>query len=254
MDDFLATIYDELASELSIAYTYIEQALYEVQYIIAWLGSFAGVVWGILSKLGSWLWRVLKDILTGNFADLWKCLKRIFDRVRQLIAWYQKHILKPLHDMQQAVYRIYNLYFRPIIKILETLRTMVRYLSIFDRKLAALLDAKLVWLEGKVMYPISQALARINSISSTMRAMLTPLGMLDRVLLLESLRRDASKVWQVLTNPMAVAATAVAPVTHRTQTDILNDWHDFTATNSGPYADAAQALTTRFNELISGVD
>ena len=155
-----------------------------------------------------------------------------------VVHWIQKYILKPLDAYRKMIYQIYNQWFRPVIKFLETLQMMVRYLAIFDRKLAALIDAKLAQLETWVMTPISNALKRINSISSYIRAILTPLGMIDRVLLIESLRRDASILWETITNPRARIFDTVPPAPPRTNSDRTNDFADFVAGQGGTYADS----------------
>lgn len=209
---------------------------------------------GLFSAIFGFFKRALDALRSLNFSTIWQFLQKIYSRFHRLIQWWQKHIMKPLDDYRQAIYRIYNLYFRPIIQVIETLRTMVRFLALFDRKLAALIDSKLAWLENLVMTPISAALKRINGISSTLRAMLTPLGMLDRVLLLESLRRDASMVWDVLTNPLAIVhdTTGAPPV--RTQTDRVNDFADFVAGRGGTYQDSTDSLTLSFKNLLAGVE
>jgi hypothetical protein len=188
-----------------------------------------------------------------KWRELWALLKEWYDQLRKWIAWYQKHVLKPLSDLRASIMRLYNTFFRPVIAILESLRTMLRFLSIFDRKLAALLDAKLVWLEGIVMTPITAMMKRINSMSSTMRAMLTPLGMLDRVLLLESMRRDASLIWEVLTNPRAAISTLKPPPAPYMYSDLKTDVHTWATSNTGPVADYAQQAQTAGREVSQGV-
>ena len=178
---FLGSLSDSYSSALS----WIENSLSSLG---VWDSAQHKSIWETLKAGVKSVLKALNLLAHFKWRELWALLKEWYDQLRKWIAWYQKHVLKPLSDLRASIMRLYNTFFRPVIAILESLRTMLRFLSIFDRKLAALLDAKLVWLEGIVMTPITAMMKRINSMSSTMRAMLTPLGMLDRVLLLESMR------------------------------------------------------------------
>jgi len=244
---FLGSLSDTFSSALS----WIKNALGGLG---SWVLDHLKSVWGILKGGVLAVLKALKTLSHLNWRELWQHIKKGYDHLRQWIAWYQKHVLKPISDLRKSVMQLYDTYFRPVIAFLESLRTFVRFLSIFDRKLAALLDSKLSALESLVMTPITAMLKRLNSFSSTLRAMLTPLGMLDRVLLLESMRRDASLIWQVLTNPLAAIQAATAPAMPRTQTDRVNDFADFVAGRGGTYADSTDKLTLSFKNLLRGVE
>jgi hypothetical protein len=247
LSGFLGSLSDTFSSALS----WIKNSLLGLGN---WALDHLKSVWGVLKGGVLSVLKALKTLSHLNWRELWQLIKKGYDHLRQWIAWWQKHILKPLSDMRASIMRLYNTFFRPVIAILESLRTMVRFLSIFDRKLAALLDSKLSALESLVMTPITAMLKRLNGLSSYLRAILTPLGMLDRVLLLESMRRDASLIWQVLTNPLAAIHAATAPATPRTQTDRVNDFADFVAGRGGTYADSTDKLTLSFKNLLGGVE
>lgn len=250
-----------------VLWVFIQQLWAYAQELWAWIGgilTFLKNFWGyflqFLTWVGNFAYNALRFIYRGfqallhlKFSTIWNAIKRGYNRLLSWVHWYQQHVMKPLDDLRKQIYKLYNTFFRPIIQLLETFRTMVRFLSIFDKKLAALLDSKLSWLESKVMWPINQMLKRVNSISSTMRAMLTPLGMLDRVLMLESMRRDVRLIWQVLHNPLGRPQSFMVPPTPRTQTDRNNDFADFVAGRGGVYTDSTDQLTLLFKNLLGGV-
>jgi hypothetical protein len=244
--NFLGSLSDAFSSALS----WIKNALGGLG---SWVLNHLKSVWGILKGGVLAVLKALKTLSTLKWSELWHLLKAAYDHFRQWVAWFNKYVMKPLDQMRQQIYRIYNMYFRPIIQILESLRTMVRFLALFDKKLAALIDSKLLWLEGLVMAPITAALKRINGLSSTLRAMLTPLGMLDRVLLLESMRRDASLIWGVLTNPRGAIYQTTAPNAPYMYSDLKTDVHTWATSNTGPVADYVQQAQTAAREIPQGV-
>ncbi len=243
---FLGSLSDTFSSALS----WIKNAL---GGLASWALDHLKSVWGILKGGVLAVLKALKTLSHLNWRELWQYIKKTYEHFRKWVQWYQDHVLKPISDLRRSVMQLYDTYFRPVISFLESLRTFVRFLSIFDRKLAALLDSKLTWLENIVMTPITAMLKRINSISSTMRAMITPLGMLDRVLLLESMRRDASLIWEVLTNPRAAISTVKAPPAPYTYSDLHSDVQLYAQTGNGPIADYVQAAQAAGKEVLQGV-
>ena len=243
---FLGSLSDTFSSALS----WIKNSLLGLGN---WALNHLKSVWGVLKGGVLAVLKALRTLSHLNWRELWQLIKKGYDHLRQWIAWWQKHILKPLSDMRASIMRLYNTYFRPVIAILESLRTMVRFLAIFDRKLAALLDSKLSALESLVMTPITAMLKRLNGLSSYLRAILTPLGMLDRVLLLESMRRDASLIWEVLTNPQAAIHQVAGPAAPYMYSDLSADVHIWATSNTGPVADYAQQAQAAGKEVLQGV-
>lgn len=196
----------------------------------------------LIGKLLSAAWGYFKRALGAlgrlHFADIWNFIKRIFDRVHRLIDWYNKHVIQPWERLRAQLIALYNKYLGPIVKMLDTVRAAVRILAVFDRKLAAKIDSALWNLESKLYAPLYAALTRINAITSTMRAMITPLGLLDRSLLVQSIERDWKSIWRVLLNngklPTVVIPGTAAPAVWR---QITIDWQQYRASGTGPFAD-----------------
>jgi len=224
-----------------------------MQWVLTAMVEAINTTWEVLCQLGDWITagaRVIKNALGRafgafahlNFSSIWRAVKRAYDRFRRALAWYQKHVQAPLDRLRRTIWDLYNRFFRPIIRVIDSFRVFIRMIAIFDRRLAAKLDGALFRLEAKIMYPITALLKRVNELSSYTRAIITSLGLLDRVLLLESLRRDALLVWEVLTNPRG---RIYGPIVHpepRTQSRRVNDSREFLAAQTGYYRLAADRL------------
>lgn len=211
------------------------------------LSSIFGALWGGLKKVGDALRRL-------HFADIWNAIKRGLDRFHRALLWYNEHIIKPWERMRQQLIALYNKYLGPIIKLLDTVRTAVRIIAIFNRKLAAAIDQALWKVESALYAPLYAALRRINSITSTLRAMVTPLGLLDRALLVQSIERDWKSIWRVLLNngklPRGPVKTSDPHVLLQ-QMDI--DFKQFVQTGTGRFADANTQLERVWNDTLQQV-
>lgn len=234
---------------------YIDQSIAGVwSYISTVYFSALGwvnAVWDFLKGVLGTIWKGLRLLARLRFAEIWQAIKRVIDRVYRALVWYQKHVLAPLDRMRRQIWAIYNQFFRPLIRFLDSLRVFVRMIALFNRKLAAALDRRLFTLEAKLMAPITAALRRINSLSSYTRALITAKGLLDRTLLLESMRRDALLVWEVLTNPRARLFEPVAKPAPYDASHEAADFVDFCVSDSGPYVAAADEAQATVREVLA---
>ena len=194
----------------------------QVNWIVTVMFDVVNRLGDALHALGAWIKtgaRLIKHALSRAFnallhlkpSAIWHALKRIKKRIDDARAWWRDHVQAPLDRIRAQIRQLYNTFFRPIINIIESMRKVVRILAIFNRRLAARLDQRLAWLESKVMWPITTMLHRLNEISSYVRALFTASGLLDRLVVIESIRRDALLVWEVLTNPRAVIFAPAKP-------------------------------------------
>ena len=192
-----------------------------------------GVVW-VARKF----WDGLKALRHLNFSRIWAALKRGYNRFLHAYDWWRRHVLGPLDQMRRQIWQIYRTFFKPVIMLLDTFRPIIRMIGLFNRKLAAKLDHRLIALEGKILWPITATLHRLNEISSYFTALITVTGRLSRPLLLESMRRDALLVWEVLTNPRAVLYSPPEPAQpHHTYLQLKDEMHEYCETGTGPVAD-----------------
>jgi hypothetical protein len=211
--------------------------------------SLAGdaIVW-----VGQHLWRGIKALRKINFKHLWHKLKRAWTRFQKALEWYRKHVQEPIDRMRRQVWAIYRALFKPVIMFLDTFRPIIRVIGLFDRKLAAKLDHRLMALEGKLLWPITAILHRLNAFSSYFTALITTAGKLARPLLLESMRRDALLVWEVLTNPRALLYSPPERVGPPSLPSVEHDFREYLEQATGPYtmheAEARDALRQGFEE------
>jgi hypothetical protein len=195
--DFVKSLYGDFLRILSWLW---QEMVKFVRYVNYWFGQ----VFGWLRWVARHLWRGIKALRKINFKHLWHKLKHAWTIYQKALEWWRKHVQEPIDRMRRQVWAIYRAFFKPVIMLLDTFRPIIRMIGLFNRKLAAKLDHRLIALEGKILWPITATLHRLNEISSYFTALITVTGRLSRPLLLESMRRDALLVWEVLTNPRAV--------------------------------------------------
>jgi len=218
-----------------------------------WAVEFGGWILGAIRTVAGGIVRAVNALLHVKPSQIWHALKRLKERYDKFRDWYKRNVTDPIDRMKRQIMDIYDTFFKPIIRFLDSLRVFTRFIALFNRKLAAKLDARLFALEAKILWPITYSLRRLNSISSYMRAVFTALGMLDRTLLLESLRRDASLVWEVLTNPRGAIHTTRQPFASYTYSDLHNDMQVYAKTHGGPIADYIDEAHRSVREDLLGV-
>jgi hypothetical protein len=236
---------------------WLERALY---YITTQIVAILQYMWQVIVFMAKfardvslWLLRGLKALGHLNFSKIWTAIKRGWDRFRRALEWYNRTIMEPFDKLRRQIWDIYRRYFRPLLLFLDQFRVITRVLAIFNRNLAAKLDARLYGLERKLMWPITEALKRINAHTSYIRALITASGYLDRILVLETLRRDALLVWEVLTNPLGRIYAKVNPPPKPTRPDIKRDFLVFLETGGGPAAAHYEENRQRFLDTLQGL-
>lgn len=221
--------------------------------VINWVLSHLKDVWGVVKNAFQGVLKFLKLLVQFKWRELWQLLKSAYDHLRRWINLIQRYVFGPIERMRRQIMQVYDTFFRPVLRVIENLRQIVRMIGIFDKQLAAKLDGALLSLEGKLMAPITSALKRLNQISSEIRATVTALGFLDRGMLVESLRRDASIIWSVLTNPKGRIYGAVKPAQPYSYSDFQADAHAYFTTGSGAVADYIAEAQTNAREVQQGV-
>jgi hypothetical protein len=204
---------------------------------------FRGARW-----LGDHLWRGIKALRHLNFRKIWDKIHAGYERFNKALDWWKRHVQEPMDRMRRQIWGIYDTFFKPIVNFIDSLRTMIRPLALFNRKLAAKLDHRLMALEGKIMWPITTALHRINEISSYFTALITTAGRLARPVLLESIRRDALLVWEVLTNPRGALFEKLERPGTPSIESVQRDFREYLEHGTGPYAMYEAAARDAFRQ------
>ena len=253
MWDWTGFIWNWLDEAWSALYEVFVWLALNLERFILWTIEVFKNAFGWIATGFRWVIRHLEALRHLNFRSIWDAIKRGYDRLRRALDWYMRNVQGPLDKMRQRILEIYRRFFQPIIRFLDSLRVFTRFIALFNRKLAAQLDARLWSLESKILWPITTAIRRINSISSQIRAYFTALGFLDRVLLLESMRRDALLVWEVLTNPRARLFEPGPPLGSYTYSDLHADVEVYARTRGGPIADYIEEAHRNVREDLMGV-
>ena len=253
MWDWLGFAWNWMQGLFSVIWEWFVWLYQNVARFVDWTISVFTNAFGWIATGFRWVFRHLKAILHLKPSDIWHALKEAYKRLKDLKDWYQRTVQEPIDRMRRNIMGIYNTFFKPIIRFLDSLRVFTRFIALFNRKLAAKLDARLWSLESKILWPITTALRRLNSISSQIRAYFTALGFLDRVLLLESMRRDALLVWEVLTNPRARLFEPTKALGSYTYADLHSDVQLYRDTRGGPIADYIEEAHRSVREDLLGV-
>jgi hypothetical protein len=209
------------------------------------LGELANWAWAALQKLGSWIaafpgaiLKALKWLSNLKLSDVWQWLKTGFGYLQKLIGYYKKYILGPMEQERQQLQALYNTYLRPIVGIIDGFRKLTNIIAIFNKKLAAKIDQRLMALEAWILAPFLHVLERVNQLSSWARAIVTELGYFDRETELESMRRDVVLIWQVLTNPLQRNLTQAGTGSQPGTGQVVQNLTDFLDSGTGPYVDS----------------
>lgn len=265
MLDWLYSTVAALWNMVQWLYVYISQLaqfIWNNLVVLAnWVGQFAQWALDVFKLVGQAIvsaartvWKGLSALGHLDFRKIWTAMKRGYERFRRALHWYMRHIQEPLDKMRARIMDVYRRFFKPIVRFLESLRVFTRLLAIFNRKLAARLDARLWDLESKVMWPITAALKRLNSLSSYQRAWITRLGLLDRTLLLASLRRDALLVWEVLTNPRARIFAPSPPLRRPLLKETVHDFRLWAEHDAGPFVERERRWVEQFEALSAELE
>ena len=243
MDSWL----DWIVREIYYLEGYVKWLIAQMYWVLSQLSGALNYVWVALQAFAGWVkagallikdgfLRAIRALGHLKFSDIWKALKRIKKRFDDFRDWWQRNIQGPIDRIRNQIWQIYRTFFKPILQILDTFRSMIRVVALFNRKLAAKLDHRLMVLEGKILWPITTALHRINDISSYVTALITTAGRLERTLMLESIRRDALLVWEVLTNPRRAIYSPPEPARRRTIEAAGRDFREYLEHGTGPHA------------------
>lgn len=221
-----------------------------IVYVAQWAVSWVAWLLDVFKKLFRGLKGFFSAVAHLRFLEIWRAIKRAYDRIVRLLVWYQNHVQAPIDRMRRQIMDLYNRIFKPILIAIDRVRVTLRIVALFNRRLSALLDRKLWGLESKLLYPITALLKRVNSLSAYTRALVTARGYLDRVLLVESIRRDAGIVWDTLTNPRGLIIDRGAPIPGLPFTESNEAVKQWLRNGTGPLAGELDELKQAYRDYL----
>jgi hypothetical protein len=218
------------------------------------------------------------DVLTRFGCRIVRALGRMLNALAAAWQWFQAHVLakiqklanklsrlidkvlKPYLDfmrkIREAIMRIYNTFFRPIIQLIESLRRVLAILKLFHIKWADRLDRRLARLEGRIMAPIYDLLRHTSIAGSWLNLLLTLKYTLQRPIFVRTLWAYQGDVvrtfWDAQSMfPPAVSGPPTPPApAPPTSQEIAQEWMDYLTTGGGPLATSIDAGMAQLNGML----
>ena len=207
----------------------------------SWLGGiFRGLlhVFDPLKAIAHWkIW-----------AEIWKAYLK-FKKWRD---WYRDHVGKQIRAFQKLQRQIYDTFFVPFLKIIDTIRRISQVVGLFNRRLADRLNVMFLRVESWLLQPMNAMIKNINAQASVLQAILTPLGYFDRATLLNTLWRDIGKLRELLRNPLGGSVKDPGNVQRVATAQQVSNVTDYLKGASSPVQSAVEdALTALQRDLTA---
>lgn len=143
----------------------------------------------VASSLG-----VVRRFIQKVFSKLYDMLAKLVTKIARILDKIFGPIIDFLDKVKFHLKKIYDKVIKPIIDTIEFVRSVLKLLSLFHIDWAKKLDTKLQQLEEYVLAPYELIVAKLNEVSNWINRIVTLNGLLQKVLLLQSLLRDAGAV------------------------------------------------------------
>lgn len=202
--------------------------------------------WKVLSEGFHWLTHL-------NLTEIWKSFESLGKYFKQAYAFLKKYLFDPIEAYRKQILAIYNHYFKPILRVMETVRHILDIVLVFNKKLAAKLDAIFFQLERDLLIPITAILKRVNSLSSFALAILTETGRFDATIFVETLQKqikDCRRAFAGLPWQTPVSDPPPAPPTARQTAD---DYTEYLNARTGRFADYATEANRAYDQQITSM-
>ncbi len=176
--------------------------------LLTTLGAFAGEIQalrGALDQLGSFLrdlfgrvLKVLRHLHLGGFRSF---LRHLWDWSRKL-ADLIRRVLGPIICTIQAIIdyenTLFDTYLRPILILLQRVRSALVLFRLFHLKFASRLDARLAELEAKLVSSFLLVLREINTLRQTLSLFIDPFGIFNPQVIAGAVLRSIGDIWNAL--------------------------------------------------------
>lgn len=201
------------------------------------LWRFATALGGVLGKV----YGLLRDFWSGVLKPF---IKWVDGRILKLEKWLRDTFgptLKWLETQRRRLLEFYDRWFRPIFDTIEVVRRTLQLLATFRLEWAQELDRKLAELEDRLLWPIREAMFRLNQIADWLNRVIGLDGLFQRLTLIRSLleyERDGWKIWWTSIGRREKEKPKVAPgqPSARTLDDVARDLTAYVRHNEGPDA------------------
>jgi hypothetical protein len=202
----------------------------------------------IFATLWSYVRRALRALRHLNFTEIWHAMQRVYDYYCRFRTWWKKYIEGPIEAYRKFLLGIYRQFFAPIIGVLDLVRSVARIIGIFNRKLAAKLDAAIWKVEGWILKPITIAMRRINGIASIVYAIITITGRFDATVFVRSVERHIHDLHAALLGLPWKSTKPLGPDSLTVAMQARQDFLAWVQTESGPIQDRIEAMDPVFQQ------
>lgn len=198
-----------------------------------------------LTDLWNGVKSLLKPLLNIAHWKVWAEIWRFYLRVRRWFDWYRNNVHAHLQQLQALRRQIYNTFFLPILRIVDTIRRVSQVVGLVNHKLAAKLNSIFFRIEGAILRPFGAFANRVNVLGNVVQSILTPLGYLDRPTLLNSMWRDVGQLREILRNPLRGVILPAGVPAGKPAARMVADLDQFFLDGTGPLAPALSAQQQR---------
>lgn len=135
----------------------------------------------------------------GFFSSLWDSVKKIWAKIGSSLA----SLLTFLSKLRKALERYYNTYIRPMLLMIQHIRQFLQILTALHIGFAQKLDSWLAQIQNKINQAFATVIGTINTLTDIANAIMDPLSLLRKPVLLLSIRRKIPALIRVLTGKPA---------------------------------------------------
>lgn len=226
--------------------------------------TIAIIVWHATRIVGTALYRFAINLggifskVYGVLGDFWRGVLRpfityVWRNIERLQKWLKDTLgpaLKFIDSVRQRVLEIYDRYFRPIFDTIEVVRRTLQLLAALRLDWARELDRKLAEIEDRLLWPIREAMFRLNQVTEWINRIVTLDGLFQRLTLLRSVGRDIGRIaaiWhQAHSRPLTDEERRSDPAAPglKPPEQVAADFRAYLLTGQGPHqAQLEEALT-----------
>ncbi|HWY55746.1 MAG TPA: hypothetical protein VNZ03_14860 [Terriglobales bacterium] len=167
-----------------------------LQFLYALLVAVAQFLYSLLVAVFNFLVNILKKV-AAFLHTLWdsffkKIFTDIINAIRKLHAWLELHLGPFIKWLQQArafLDRIFRLYIKPILNLIQHVRQYLQILRLLGVKWAGALDARLGQIEGAIAGIFLRIQGYLNAVIGIVNSLSDPLGLFRRPTFVMSMRR-----------------------------------------------------------------
>lgn len=227
---------------------------------LGWLAdkavTIATVLWHVAVFVGKALWDVAVQIarvfkaLYGFLGKFWNSIlkplvKWVWQTYQRLRKWLEDTlgpVLKFLYTVRCELLKFYDKWLRPVLETITVIRRTLQLLAALRIEWARDLDRKLADLEDRLLAPVQFLLRKVNQVIDVVNRVVTLDGLLQRVVLLQSIARDivgVANTWhQAFSRPVTAGEreAALAQNPHKTGAQLAREFVAYLETGQGPHA------------------